>query len=65
MTLNGAAQQGAWVLNPATNEGQVRNDINVICCYVKKWLFEKSVVVWNKLALTKKRSVSQRLHEEL
>jgi len=53
MTLNGAAQQGAWVLNRATNEGQVRNDINVICCYVKKRLFEKSVVVWNKSALTK------------
>jgi hypothetical protein len=53
MTLNGAAQQGAWVLNQAMNEGQVCNDINVICCYIKKWLFEKSVVVWNKSALTK------------
>ena len=53
MALNGAAQQGAWVLNRATNEGQVRNDINVICCYVKKRVFEKSVVVWNKSALTK------------
>jgi hypothetical protein len=53
MALNGAAQQGAWVLNQATNEGQVRNDISVICCYVKQRLFEKSVVVWNRLALTK------------
>jgi hypothetical protein len=53
MALNGAAQQGAWVLNWATNKGQVCNDINVICCYVKKRLFEKSVVVWNKSALTK------------
>jgi hypothetical protein len=35
------------------NEGQVCNDINVICCYIKKQLFEKSVVVWNKPALTK------------
>jgi hypothetical protein len=45
MTLNGMVQQGAWVLNWAMNEGQVRNDINVICSYVKKQLFEKSVVV--------------------
>jgi len=48
MALNGAAQQGAWVLNRETNEGQVRNDINVISCYVKQQLFEKLVVVWNR-----------------
>jgi hypothetical protein len=32
---------------------QVCNDISVICCYVKQRLFEKSVVVWNRSALTK------------
>jgi hypothetical protein len=46
-------QQGPWVLNRATNEGQVRNDIHVIRYYVKDILFEKSVVVWHKSALAK------------
>jgi hypothetical protein len=54
IALNGTVQQeGAWVLNWATNEGQICNDINVICCCIKKQFFEKSVVVWNKSALTK------------
>jgi hypothetical protein len=58
MALNGTVQLGAWILNWATNEGQVRNDINVICCYIKKRLFEQ-------VGIDKKWSFSQRLHEEL
>jgi queuine/archaeosine tRNA-ribosyltransferase len=47
---NGTTHQGSWVLNQATNEGQVCNDIHVVSDYVNK-LLKKSVVVWHKLAL--------------
>jgi hypothetical protein len=53
MAPSAMAQQGSWVLNRATNDGQVGNDIIVIRSYVWDKLFEKSVVVWTKSALVK------------
>jgi hypothetical protein len=53
MAPNAAARQGSWVLERATNDGQVGNDIIVIRSYVRDKLFEKSVVVWTKSALVK------------
>ena len=41
------------MLERATNDGQVGNDIIVIRSYVRDKLFEKSVVVWTKSALVK------------
>ena len=53
MAPSAMAQQGSWVLNRATNDGQVGNDIIVIRSYVRDKLFEKAVVVWTKSALVK------------